>query len=78
MRCFGDVFEKHVFDNVLQNAKHRANDASNDVNRPPLGVGGVRIPPKNDDVIYEQPLADRGTTDNEDFVQTSIAILTSK
>ena len=25
-----------VFDDVLQNAKHRANDASNDVNRPPL------------------------------------------
>ena len=26
-----------VFDDDLQNAKHRANDASNDVNRPPLG-----------------------------------------
>ena len=25
-----------VFDDVLQNAKLRANDASNDVNRPPL------------------------------------------
>ena len=25
-----------VFDDVLQNAKHWANDASNDVNRPPL------------------------------------------
>ena len=25
-----------VFDDVLQNAKHRAYDASNDVNRPPL------------------------------------------
>ena len=40
MRCFSDVFEKNidvdVFDDVLQNAKHRANDASNDVNRPPL------------------------------------------
>ena len=40
MRCFDDVFEKNidvdVFDDVLQNAKHRANDASNDVNRPPL------------------------------------------
>ena len=40
MRCFGDVFEKNidvdVFDDVLQNAKHRANDACNDVNRPPL------------------------------------------
>ena len=42
MRCFGDVFEKNidvdVFDNVLQNAKHRANDAFNDVNRPPLSI----------------------------------------
>ena len=40
MRSFGDVFEKNidvnVFDHVPQNAKHRANDASNDVNRPPL------------------------------------------
>ena len=26
----------NVFDDVLQNAKHWANDASNDVNRPPL------------------------------------------
>ena len=25
-----------VFDDVLQNAKHRTNDASNDVNCPPL------------------------------------------
>ena len=44
MRCFGDVFEEknidvNVFDDVLQNAKHRANDASNDVNRPPLDGG---------------------------------------
>ena len=43
MRCFGDVFKKNidlnVFDDVLENAKHRANDASNDVNRPPLTVG---------------------------------------
>ena len=32
----------NVFGNFLENAKHRANDASNDVNRPPLGqVGGV-------------------------------------
>ena len=30
----------NVFDNVLKNAKHRANDASNVVNRPPLGGGG--------------------------------------
>ena len=40
MRCFGDVFEKNidvdVFGDVLKNAKHRANDAYNDVNRPPL------------------------------------------
>ena len=40
MQCFGDVFEKNidvdVFDDVLQNAKRRAYDASNDVNRPPL------------------------------------------
>ena len=39
MRCFGVVFERNidvdVFDDVLQNTKHRANDASNDVNRPP-------------------------------------------
>ena len=39
----GDVFEKNidvdVFVDVLQNAKHRANDASNDVNRPPLSIG---------------------------------------
>ena len=46
MRCFGDVFEKNidvdVFDDVLQNAKHRANDASNDVNRPPLLLPGER------------------------------------
>ena len=40
MQRFGDVFEKNidvdVFDDVLQNAKHHANDASNDVDRPPL------------------------------------------
>ena len=43
MRYFGDVFEKNidvnVFDGVLQNAKHWAND----VNRPPLGEGGSDI-----------------------------------
>ena len=37
-RC--DVLEKNidvdVFDDVLQNAKNRANDASNDINRLPL------------------------------------------
>ena len=35
-----DVFSKtlppNVFDDVLQKAKHRTNDASNGVNRPPL------------------------------------------
>ena len=41
MRCFGDVFEEKnididVFDDVLQNTKHHANYASDDVNRPPL------------------------------------------
>ena len=36
MRCFGDVFE---------NAKHRANDASNDVNRPPLPPYHLPSPP---------------------------------
>ena len=49
MRCFGDVFEKNidvdVFDDVLQNAKHRAYDASNDVNRQPLtGVALNKVP----------------------------------
>ena len=47
MRCFGDVFEKNidvdVFDDVLQNAIHRANDAPNDVNRPPLPGGATCI-----------------------------------
>ena len=46
MRCFGDVSEKNfdvdVFDDVLQNAKHRAYDASNDVNRPPLMLRAKR------------------------------------
>ena len=45
MRCFGDFFEEKnidvdVFDDVLKNAKKRANDASNDVNRPPLSPPG--------------------------------------
>ena len=31
-----------VFDDVLQNTKHRANDASNDVNRPPLVTGPLK------------------------------------
>ena len=42
MQCFDDFFFKNidvdVFDDVLQNTKHRAYDASNDVNRPPLGL----------------------------------------
>ena len=38
-RFFGKQnIDVDVFDNVPQNAKHRANDASNDVNRPPLTV----------------------------------------
>ena len=36
-RCFWKNIDVDVFDDVLQNAKHRAYDASNDVNRPPLG-----------------------------------------
>ena len=48
MRCFGDFFEEKninvdVFDDVLQNAKHWANDASNDVNRPPLVSARLEI-----------------------------------
>ena len=35
-RCFWKNIDVNVFDDVLQNTKHRANDASNDVNRPPL------------------------------------------
>ena len=35
-RCFWKNIDVDVFDDVLWNAKHRANDASNDVNRPPL------------------------------------------
>ena len=35
-RCFWKNIDVDVFDDVLQKAKHRANDASNDVNRPPL------------------------------------------
>ena len=47
MRCLGDFSLKKnigvdVFDDVLKNTKHRANDASNDVNRPPLdGTGST-------------------------------------
>ena len=36
-RCFWKNIDVNVFDDALQNAKHRANDASNDVNRSPLG-----------------------------------------
>ena len=35
-RCFWKNIDVDVFDDVLQNAKHRAYDASNDVNHPPL------------------------------------------
>ena len=35
-RCFWKNIEVDVFGDVLQNAKHRANDASNEVNCPPL------------------------------------------
>ena len=38
-RCFWKNIDVDVFDDVLQNSKHRANDASNDVNRPPLLKG---------------------------------------
>ena len=43
-RFFGKNIDVDVFDDVPQNAKHRVNDASNDVNRPPLLVeaGGLR------------------------------------
>ena len=40
-RCFWKNIDVDVFDDVLQNAKHRANDAYNDVNRPPLGGRGL-------------------------------------
>ena len=32
----------NVFDDVIQNAKHRANDASSDLTHPPLVPGGHR------------------------------------
>ena len=37
-RCFWKNIDVDVFDDVLQNSKHRANDASDDVNRPPLSL----------------------------------------
>ena len=40
-RCFWKNINVDVFDDVLKNAKHRANNASNDVNRPPLARGDV-------------------------------------
>ena len=53
VRCFGNILEEEknidvdVFDDVLQNTKHRANNASNDVNRPPLlgiwAIGDTRV-----------------------------------
>ena len=38
-RCFEKNIDLDVFDDVWKKPKHRINDASNDVNRPPLGVG---------------------------------------
>ena len=35
-RCFEKNIDLDVFDDVWKNPKHRINDASNDVNRPPL------------------------------------------
>ena len=35
-RCFGKNIDLDVFDDVWKKTKHRINDASNDVNRPPL------------------------------------------
>ena len=42
-RFFFKNIDVDVFDDVLQNAKHRANDASNDVNRPPLNGGDLAL-----------------------------------
>ena len=42
-RFFWKNIDVDVFDDVLQNAKHRANDASNDVNRPPLPPAGNQL-----------------------------------
>ena len=36
LAMFLENIDVNSFDTVLQNTKHRANDASNDVNRPPL------------------------------------------
>ena len=37
-RCFEKNIDLDVFDDVWKKPKHRINDASNDVNRPPLSV----------------------------------------
>ena len=37
VKCFSKILPPDVLDDVFQKAKHRTNDASNDVNRPPLG-----------------------------------------
>ena len=62
MQCFGDVFEKNidvdVFDDVLQNAKHWANDASNDVNRPPLLVQSLQFFEKADTNMFDMTARD--------------------
>ena len=44
MQCFGNVFEKHwcrCFWRCSSKAKNCANDASNDINRPPLASGSL-------------------------------------
>ena len=42
-RCFWKNIDVDVFDDVLQNAKHRVYDASKDVNRPPLLARGSKF-----------------------------------
>ena len=56
-RCFWKNINVDVFDDVLQNSKHRANDASNDVNRPPLGGRGGSTEISNSvNIIFGWPL----------------------
>ena len=45
-RCFEKNIDLDVFDDVWKKPKHRINDASNDVNRPPLGGAG-QVAPKS-------------------------------
>ena len=42
-RCFEKNIDLDVFDDVWKNPKHRINDASNDVNRPPLPPKAVSL-----------------------------------